>query len=171
MSTTLSTAERLARARHLAESVPDPELPPLTIGELGIVRGLSLADDGELVVTVTPTYSGCPAVEYIEARIVEVLEAEGLGPVTVTRTFTPAWSTEWMSESGRRKLADDGIAPPHQSTDGPVPVTLGTKPSTPPCPRCGSNDTELISRFGSTACKALCRCLSCHEPFDHFKPI
>ena len=179
---------RLADARRVAESVADPELPPLTIGELGIVREVRAGASGGVIVTVTPTYSGCPAAEYIEQRIAEVLDAEGFGPVEVERVFSPAWSTDWMTESGRRKLADAGIAPPIDlHAPGEVAVALPRRATphtaaprrsadaptaaTPPCPRCGSADTELISRFGSTACKALCRCRSCHEPVDYFKPI
>ncbi len=168
----------LERARFLAESVPDPELPPLTIGELGIVREVRSVDDA-ITVVVTPTYSGCPAAEFIETRIAEVLEAEGFASVEVERTFTPPWTTDWMTESGRRKLAAAGIAPPGLHSSGEqraTPVSLrrsssATSVTSPPCPRCGSDETELISSFGSTACKALCRCRACLEPFDYFKPL
>ena len=165
-------AADLARARDLAESVPDPELPPLTIGELGIIRAVELVD-GTVVVSVTPTYSGCPAVEYIEGRIRDVLEAEGMDPVRVERVFSPAWSSQWMTESGRAKLKAAGIAPPRPepaTADGAVPVELGRR-SPVPCPRCDSSDTSRISTFGSTACKALHRCNACLEPFDHFKEL
>lgn len=173
----------LERARLLVESVLDPELPPLTIGELGIVRGVDRSENGGIVVSVTPTYSGCPAVEYIEARIAEVLDAEGFTLVRVERVFTPAWSSSWMSELGRAKLTAAGIAPPRgershperQDTAQPVSITLGPRRdvavSTMICPRCDSRDTTRISAFGSTACKDLYRCNACLEPFDHFKEI
>ncbi len=161
------------RARALAEGVLDPELPPLTIGELGIIRDVAATDDGGVIVTVTPTYSGCPAAEYIERRIAEILKAEGFSPVIVNRVFSPAWTTDWISESGRQKLSDAGIAPPSRvgESASSVAVSIGARRPAPHCPRCGSTETEQVSRFGSTACKSLCRCLACGEPFDHFKPI
>lgn len=167
--------------REAVGAVTDPELPPLTLVDLGILRSV---DDvaGEVVVTVTPTYSGCPAVEYIEEEIAKVLDAAGCERFRVERSFTPAWTTDWMTDEGRRKLTELGIAPPGAAPGniappgpveaGPVPVTLGRK--TQPvvaCPRCGSVDTEVVSAFGSTACKALYRCQACSEPFDHFKAI
>ncbi|MEM9562648.1 MAG: 1,2-phenylacetyl-CoA epoxidase subunit PaaD [Actinomycetota bacterium] len=160
----------LDRYRAAVSAVCDPELPPLTLVDLGILRSVEADADGTVVITVTPTYSGCPAVEYIEGEITRVLEAVGCDRFRVVRSFSPAWSTDWMTDEGRRKLLDLGIAPPGS---GPIPITLGRR-SEPPavvCPRCGSTATEEISRFGSTACKSLYRCTACAEPFDHFKAI
>ncbi|MEL6981912.1 MAG: 1,2-phenylacetyl-CoA epoxidase subunit PaaD [Actinomycetota bacterium] len=167
----MSTAQApdVDRLRAAVEAVCDPELPPLTLVDLGILRSVGAEPDGTVVVTVTPTYSGCPAVEYIEDEIARTLEANDCDRFRVERSFTPAWTTDWITEDGRRKLIEIGIAPPGPST-GPVPVPLGRRPAIP-CPRCGSADTEEISRFGSTACKALYRCRSCTEPFDSFKAI
>lgn len=169
------------RFRAAVGAVCDPELPPLTLIDLGILRSVAVDPDGTVVVTVTPTYSGCPAVEYIEAEIARTLEAEGCERFRVERSFTPAWTTDWMTEAGRNKLAELGIAPPGRPPEGPVPVSLGRDTARTPgrrtgrdtvtCPRCGSTETVEISRFGSTACKALHRCRSCAEPFDHFKAI
>ncbi len=168
---TVSPGE-LDRLRAAVGDVCDPELPPLTLVDLGILRSVEADADGTVVVTVTPTYSGCPAVEYIEAEIARVLDAEGCARFRVERSFTPAWSTDRMTEDGRRKLLELGIAPPGA---GPVPISIGRRPAAAAaplvCPRCGSTATEEISRFGSTACKALYRCTSCAEPFDHFKAI
>ncbi len=169
--TTMPTtpAPDVQRLRTAVQAVCDPELPPLTLVDLGILRSVVADADGTVVVTVTPTYSGCPAVEYIEDEIERVLLANDCDRFRVERSFTPAWTTDWITEDGRRKLIEIGIAPPGPST-GPVPVTLGRRPAVP-CPRCGSTETEEVSRFGSTACKALHRCLACAEPFDHFKAI
>lgn len=174
----MTTIDRL---RSAVGSVCDPELPPLTLVDLGILRSVEADDDGTVVVTVTPTYSGCPAVEYIENEIARVLEDNDCARYRIVRSFTPAWSTDWMTDDGRRKLTELGIAPPGRSVDpatgdgsGPVavPVTLGRRPApVVACPRCGSTETDEVSRFGSTACKALYRCRSCAEPFDHFKTI
>ena len=153
-------------------AIPDPEIPVISLVELGVVRDVAWRDD-QLVVTLTPTYSGCPATEVIESSIVAALEAEGLGPVRVEMRRAPAWTTDWMSEKGRRRLREYGIAPP-----GPVvaaataPLRFVPRPPRPlACPRCESYDTERISAFGATACKALWRCRACREPFEHFKPI
>lgn len=149
----------------------DPELPPLTLADLGILRSVERIDD-TVVVTVTPTYSGCPAVEYIEDEIRRVLDYAGCEKTRIVRALSPAWTTDWITDEGRRKLAEAGIAPPRPVADGPVPVALGRRPAAPlACPRCGSTDTSLITPFGSTACKALHRCDHCSEPFDHFKEI
>ena len=164
---------RLAEAWRALEAVPDPEVPVLSVVELGIVRDVR-TDDGEgVVVTVTPTYSGCPAVEAIEADIVSALGRAGLGPVRVEMRRAPAWTTDWIDEAAQRKLRDYGIAPPGRVAEGrgatsPVRVV----PRAPlPCPRCDSSDTERLSPFGSTACKALWRCRACREPFEHMKPF
>ena len=163
----------IARVAALVGSICDPELPPLTLDDLGILRSVDVAD-GRLVVRVTPTYSGCPAVEYIESEVRAVLDAAGHHDAVVERSFSPAWTTDWVTPTGRRKLAEAGIAPPRPlpTGDGTVPVTIGRRVAEPiPCPRCGSLDTEQVSPFGSTACKSLNRCRTCAEPFDHFKEI
>ncbi|MDN3294120.1 1,2-phenylacetyl-CoA epoxidase subunit PaaD [Streptomyces ficellus] len=156
--------EELSR---LAGSVPDPELPVLTLEELGVLRGVHVLSSGRVEVELTPTYTGCPAIEAMSSDIERVLREHGVAEVSVVTVLSPAWSTDDISAEGRRKLAEFGIAPPRpQGGTGPVPVTLAIR-----CPRCGSTDTELLSRFSSTACKALRRCTSCREPFDHFKEL
>jgi ring-1,2-phenylacetyl-CoA epoxidase subunit PaaD len=162
-------APDIEHLRAAVEAVCDPELPPLTLVDLGILRSVEVDDDDTVVVSVTPTYSGCPAVEYIEDEIARVLRANDCDRFRVERSFSPAWTTDWITDDGRRKLIEIGIAPPGPST-GAVPVRFGRRPAIP-CPRCGSTNTEEISRFGSTACKALHRCRSCAEPFDSFKAI
>jgi ring-1,2-phenylacetyl-CoA epoxidase subunit PaaD len=144
----------------LVRSLPDPELPFLTLDDLGIVRGFS-ASGGTACVQLTPTYSGCPALDTIREDVEKVLRDNGFTDVAVETVLSPAWTTDWMSEKGKAALAEHGVAPP-----GPVLVPL-RGPLT--CPRCGSRDTEELSRFGATACKALHRCRSCREPFEHFK--
>ncbi|MDI9889062.1 phenylacetate-CoA oxygenase subunit PaaJ [Streptomyces sp. HNM0645] len=156
-----------AELRRLAGSVPDPELPVLTLAELGVLRGVQILGPGRVEVELTPTYTGCPAVEAMTADIERVLHEHGVAEVSVVKVLSPAWSTDDISADGRRKLAEFGIAPPRPTAvDGPVPLTLTVR-----CPHCGSTDTELLSRFSSTACKALRRCVSCREPFDHFKEL
>jgi ring-1,2-phenylacetyl-CoA epoxidase subunit PaaD len=163
----------------LAGSVPDPELPVLTLEELGVLRAVHLRGTDAVEVELTPTYTGCPALETMSADIERVLHEHGMREVTVRTVLSPAWSTDDISAEGRRKLQEFGIAPPRVRHDsGPVPVTLGptrtattTEPDPIHCPHCGSADTELLTRFSSTACKALRRCLSCREPFDHFKEL
>lgn len=148
-------------------AVPDPEMPPLTIADLGILRSVDDVD-GRLVVTITPTYSGCPAVEYIEQLIVDAVTETGLPAerVEVRRALSPAWTTDWITSEGREKLEMTGISPPRTLLDG-TPVRIGLIA----CPQCGSTNTTEISRFGSTACKALYRCNDCAEPFDHVKEL
>jgi ring-1,2-phenylacetyl-CoA epoxidase subunit PaaD len=149
-------------AARVAASVVDPEIRVLTIADLGVLRDVSV--DGEHVtVTITPTYSGCPAMDLIRADIRRALAAAGYSDVEVRTVLSPAWTTDWISEAGRSKLAAAGIAPPGR---GAVPLRLSVR-----CPRCGSPDTEELSRFGSTACKALWRCRACAEPFDRVKPL
>jgi ring-1,2-phenylacetyl-CoA epoxidase subunit PaaD len=158
----------LTRARALAAAVPDPEIPVLTIDDLGVLRDVTLEDDGTVVVTITPTYSGCPAMDAIRADVLTALQDGGF-QARVDLVLSPAWTTDWMSADGRRKLTEYGIAPPPTEAErrrGPVALTLGIH-----CPQCGSLDTEQLSRFGSTACKALWRCRACAEPFDHFKSL
>ncbi|WP_306184635.1 MULTISPECIES: 1,2-phenylacetyl-CoA epoxidase subunit PaaD [unclassified Streptomyces] len=198
-----------AELLRLAGSVPDPELPVLTLQELGVVRAVRLHGADAVEVELTPTYTGCPAVEAMALDIERVLREHGMREVTVRKVLSPVWSTDDITDEGRRKLREFGIAPPRvRSASGPVPVELGpthtrfrtapaakgspaapTDPAAPTaftaptastaydpadavrCPHCGSADTELLSRFSSTACKALRRCLACREPFDHFKEV
>ncbi|MFE9955953.1 1,2-phenylacetyl-CoA epoxidase subunit PaaD [Micromonospora sp. NPDC005299] len=155
--------------RAAVAAVVDPEIRVVTIDELGILR--SVDEDpgtGRVVVTITPTYTGCPAMDVIRADIRRALTTAGHPDVEVRTVYAPAWSTDWISERGRAKLAAAGIAPPAPVArgGGVVPLTLAVR-----CPRCGSPETEQVSRFGSTACKALWRCRSCSEPFDHLKAL
>lgn len=153
--------------RRLAGSVPDPELPVLTLAELGVVRGVRLLGPTSVEVDLTPTYTGCPAIEAMTSDIEQVLRAHGMAEVSVVKVLSPAWSTDDISAEGRRKLDEFGIAPPRpHAADGSVPLSLSVR-----CPHCGSTETELLSRFSSTACKALRRCVTCREPFDHFKEL
>jgi len=153
------------RAWAVAAAVPDPEVPVLTIADLGILRDVQETGD-RVAVTITPTYSGCPAVDAIRDDLVLALTEAGYADVEVRLTLSPAWSTDWMSDEGRAKLRAYGIAPPGRRAErsGPIPVQLGVA-----CPRCGSLRTREVSRFGSTSCKALYECRACLEPFDHFK--
>jgi ring-1,2-phenylacetyl-CoA epoxidase subunit PaaD len=166
-STTASTTPR-RRARDLAATVLDPELPMVTIEDLGILRDVTEDDQGRVHVTITPTYSGCPAMETIRDDLVETLTLAGYQHVDVEFVLSPAWSTDDLTETGRDRLASAGIAPPGpvRAVDGPVPIGLSVR-----CPQCGSLDTRESSRFGSTACKSLWVCRSCREPFDHFKAL
>jgi ring-1,2-phenylacetyl-CoA epoxidase subunit PaaD len=152
-------------AREAVARVVDPEIRVLTLEDLGVVRDVREAG-GRVTVTITPTYSGCPAMEVIRADIRRALAAAGYPEVEVRTVLRPAWTTDMISEAGKRKLAEAGIAPPGPSRSGPVGLSLSVR-----CPRCGDPDTEQISRFGSTACKALWRCRACGEPFDHIKPL
>ena len=148
-----------------AAEVTDPEIPVLTIEDLGILRDVRI-EDTAVIVTLTPTYSGCPAIDQMGDDVTLALTAAGYDDVRVEFSLTPAWSTDWMSEAGREKLRRYGIAPPGpRPTSGPIPLQLGVK-----CPRCSSLRTRTVSQFGSTACKALYECLACLEPFDYFKP-
>jgi ring-1,2-phenylacetyl-CoA epoxidase subunit PaaD len=160
-----------ARAWEILAGVADPEIPVVSVVDLGIVREVR-AEGAALEITVTPTYSGCPATQVIEASIRRALADAGLD-ATVRTSLAPAWTTDWMTAAGREKLARFGIAPPGaRAADAPVPVRfLRTTPATVACPQCGATDTERLSEFGSTACKALYRCRACREPFDYFKPI
>lgn len=157
----------IADVRALLEDVRDPEIPILTIADLGILRDV-FVEDGGLVVVITPTYSGCPAMNTIEQDIRSALGAAGIARVRIETRLAPAWTTDWLSAAGRRKLLEVGIAPPAEgSTDKRL---LGAAAAIA-CPQCGSRDTERVSEFGSTACKALYRCRECLEPFDYFKCI
>ncbi|MGY0068468.1 1,2-phenylacetyl-CoA epoxidase subunit PaaD [Streptomyces sp. QTS137] len=185
-----------AELLELAGSVPDPELPVLTLRELGVVRAVHARGADTVEVELTPTYTGCPAVEAMSADIERVLREHGVREVTVRRVLAPAWSTDDITDEGRRKLREFGIAPPRvrpasgavavelgptrtrtrepwaNGTPGPMTEeALGETPEPVRCPHCGCAGTELLSRFSSTACKALRRCLECREPFDHFKEL
>ena len=163
----------LAAAEAVARTVTDPELPTLTLADLGVLRDVRI-EDGTVVVEITPTYSGCPAMGVMRADLVHALHRAGFPSVDVRTVLAPAWSTDWISAEGRRKLAAGGIAPPGPAPvrrPGPVPLLLGPSPRSAACPLCGSTDTEQISEFSATACKALRRCRSCREPFEHVKEI
>ncbi|WP_123970520.1 1,2-phenylacetyl-CoA epoxidase subunit PaaD [Streptomyces sp. TLI_185] len=171
MTTTTALESELL---EIAGSVPDPELPVLTLQELGVLRAVHVRGADSVEVELTPTYTGCPAIEAMSLDIERVLHAHGIRDVTVRTVLRPAWSTDDITAEGRRKLREFGIAPPRvREASGPVSVSLGPTRTLEPvhCPHCGSTDTELLSRFSSTACKALRRCLSCREPFDHFKEL
>ena len=154
--------------RDLLQQVTDPEIPVLTLEDLGVLRDVAY-EDGRLVVTITPTYSGCPAMRVMEEDIRRVLSAHGIRNAEIRTRLAPAWTTDWISDAGRAKLRAYGIAPPPGPAPGPVSASA-LRPRVQ-CPRCGSIDTERLSEFGSTACKALYRCRSCLEPFDHFKRL
>ena len=164
------TAQSIAWS--IASEVPDPEIPVVTIEDLGILRDVTEDDRGWVHVQVTPTYSGCPAMDVIADDVVDRLTLAGYQHVDVEFVLSPAWSTDQISEAGRAKLAAYGIAPPSPTRDGvghdagPVSLALSVR-----CPQCGSPDTRESSRFGSTACKSLWVCRSCGEPFDHFKAL
>jgi ring-1,2-phenylacetyl-CoA epoxidase subunit PaaD len=167
---------------HALEAVPDPEIPVVSVVELGIVRGIEwdAADPTTLLVRVTPTYSGCPATDLIMVGIREALTALGVGRVRLEKQLSPPWTTDWITPDAKRKLRDYGIAPPTGAGPAasaaclPIDVTgispLRRRSVVVPCPRCGSRQTTLVSQFGSTACKAQYRCTDCLEPFDYFKP-
>ena len=167
MLTVTPTTHRTAY--DVAAQTPDPELPIVTIADLGILRGVETVGD-KVVVTITPTYSGCPAMREIAADIAARLDAAGFGEATVRFALSPAWTTEWITEDGRAKLAEAGIAPPAPPAVGPVPIMLG-RPRVITCPRCGSHDTVTVAAFGATACKSLHRCKSCAEPFEAVKSL
>ncbi len=162
--------------RHVADEcwsvlaeVSDPEIPVLSVLDLGMIRGVELNDQNEIVVRLTPTYSGCPATDVLMADITQAFAAKGLTPVKVVVDLSEVWTTDWMSEAGKEKLQQYGIAPPQgnsHSCGTHVALTDGIQ-----CPRCHSQHTKLLSEFSSTACKALYRCQDCLEPFDYFKCI
>ncbi len=170
----VSTMTTTLDPRSVAETVTDPELPMLTLSDLGVLRDVRVEAGGTVVVEITPTYSGCPAMGVMRADLLHALHSAGFDDVDVRTVLAPAWSTDWITPEGRRKLLEAGIAPPGAApvrAPGPVPLTLGPPPTSADCPLCGSADTEEISRFGATACKALRRCRSCREPFEHVKEI
>lgn len=171
----------LDAAWEALENVMDPEVPVLSVVDLGIIRDLALAaSSDEVVVTLTPTYSGCPAIVAIEQAVADALR-EQFSQVEVRTALSPAWTTDWMTDRGRQRLREYGIAPPGPARVAPrgshasgmrTFATIGSDLQPfPDCPRCGSQDVERISQFGSTACKSLWRCCACREPFDHFKAI
>lgn len=147
------------------EEVSDPEIPVLSVVDLGVVRDARF-EDNKLIITITPTYSGCPAMQVIEADIIRKLKDKGVDNVVVTTKLSPAWTTDWLSEKGKIKLREYGIAPPENEVDKSV---LFAKPTVVPCPKCNSRNTRMVSQFGSTACKAHYQCNECQEPFDYFK--
>jgi ring-1,2-phenylacetyl-CoA epoxidase subunit PaaD len=161
----VSAAEQI---RALVADLPDPEIPVLTLGDLGIVRGVETAADGHPVVRLTPTYSGCPAIDPIRADVEHAVRDGGFADVEVRLELAPAWTTDWMSDEGRRKLREYGIAPPepHAGASG-----CGLLSGPVACPRCGSTDTRQVSHFGATPCQAPHVCNACLEPFDRFKAI
>jgi ring-1,2-phenylacetyl-CoA epoxidase subunit PaaD len=158
-------------ARSVVAEVVDPEMPMLTLDDLGVIRGVD-ADGDRVTVTITPTYSGCPALEVMREDLRARLAAAGYARVEVRTVLSPPWSTDWISEVGRRKLAEHGVAPPGRvgpRGTGPVPLTLEAPATAVRCPCCGSPATEEFSRFGPTSCTALRRCIACSEPFEHMK--
>lgn len=161
-------------ARDIAASVMDPEMPPLTLDDLGVLREVTVSVDGSVLVTITPTYSGCPAMATMRDDIEHKLLEHGYDRVEISTRLTPAWSSDWISAEGRRKLSEAGYSvpgPAPKRTAGPVPLTLTAKPRVIDCPQCGSSNTVLTSEFGATLCKAQYRCSDCLEPFDHVKEI
>jgi ring-1,2-phenylacetyl-CoA epoxidase subunit PaaD len=160
----LEDSDLRRRAWDAAATVVDPEIPVLTIADLGVLRAVDVSD-GHVEVAITPTYSGCPAMNMIALEIELALQREGFLDAKVRTVLSPAWTTDWMSEDGRRKLREYGIAPPLPTSSRRA--LFGVQQVA--CPQCSSNDTELLSEFGSTSCKALWRCKSCREPFDYFK--
>ena len=168
-----TSATRLTRDEILAvlDTVMDPEVPVLSVRELGIVRDVSIDAGGAVVVTVTPTYSGCPAIRVIEQDIEHALHDAGIADVRIETVYSPAWTSDWIPAEARAKLKAYGIAPPSPSVTGGDLVQLLRAPRTPQCPYCDSRHTEVRSEFGSTACKSICWCRSCGQPFEEFKGI
>jgi ring-1,2-phenylacetyl-CoA epoxidase subunit PaaD len=155
-------------------SVPDPEIPVISIVDLGIVRGVEMSDAGVCTVTLTPTYSGCPATEVIAEDVRQALSSIGCTSTVIKTQLAPAWTTDWMNDETKAKLREYGIAPPHVTPLSEqrigIPAIGGRRTASIACPRCASLSTETLSQYGSTPCKAQYRCLACREPFDYFKP-
>jgi ring-1,2-phenylacetyl-CoA epoxidase subunit PaaD len=170
-------------ARHIAEQVPDPELPMLTLADLGVLRGVDMGPDGTVVASLTPTYSGCPAMAEMRSDVAARLREAGFARVEIRTVLDPPWTTDWITPAGARKLAEHGIAPPDAAPrhtpgtqvpparPGRVPLVLTGIRRAVACPRCGSPETEETSRFSATSCKALWRCRACREPFEYLKEI
>ena len=173
MTRVAAAAADEARAREVAATVTDPELPMLTLADLGVLREVSVDGDGAVDVAITPTYSGCPAMATMRDDLVHGLQDAGFAEVRVRVELHPAWSSDWITERGRAALADHGISPPGPAPrpDAPVALTLLPTRRALACPRCGSAAVALTSEFGATACKALYRCTDCREPFEHVKEI
>jgi ring-1,2-phenylacetyl-CoA epoxidase subunit PaaD len=174
MASTTPHLSAIERARAVAAAVTDPELPMLTLADLGVLRSVDHDADGTVVVTMTPTYSGCPALATMRLDLRRALAIAGFTNVDVRTALTPAWSSDWITDDGRRKLLEHGIAPPTVAavhSHGPVPLTLTPRCPVVACPLCSSTDTEQTSEFGATACKSLYRCRTCGEPFDWVKDI
>ena len=170
--TVISTSS-IAELEAAVRAVPDPELPVISIADLGILRDIRVIGE-RVVVTITPTYSGCPAMDAIRTDVTQACHDEGYDDVEVRTVLSPAWTTDWMTDEGKAALESYGVAPPGKVSTGKVffPLAMVSTSSTTEdvkCPQCGSLDTRELSRFGSTACKALWSCNSCREPFDHFK--
>jgi ring-1,2-phenylacetyl-CoA epoxidase subunit PaaD len=166
-----STRPNLDQVRAWLAEVPDPEIPAVSVTDLGIVRDVRWQDD-ELVVAITPTYSGCPATSVIALEVETALRARGIDRLRIERRLSPPWTTDWISDDGRRRLEAYGIAAPAEQASGPSPVDrFLRRPPVIACPRCGSTETKRVSEFGSTPCKAQYACKACLEPFDYFKCI
>ncbi len=153
---------------QILETVMDPEVPVLSVIDLGIVREIIINDKENIEIKITPTYSGCPATDVIKMSIRMAMIENGITNFTITEILSPAWTTEWMTESGKQKLKEYGIAPPHYNKTN-TDTLFTDEDETVQCPRCNSYNTSLVSGFGSTACKALYKCNDCKEPFDYFK--
>jgi len=162
----VSTLSHISNLTSQISSIPDPEIPVITIAELGILREVK-EEHGKIMVTITPTYSGCPAMKAIENEIAGVLRNNSIEDFEIRYTYSPAWTTDWLNDAAKEKLRVYGIAPPEKTSSDKNVLFLHQKIKS--CPRCKSTDTEMISAFGSTACKALYRCKNCGEPFDYFK--
>ncbi len=168
-SVMLSPQERVSSAWVALARVEDPEIPAINITDLGLIRFVKIKPNGKLEVGLSPTYVGCPATEVILRSVVEALEEAQVGDFEVHTVLSPAWSSDWISAEGRRKLLAYGIVPPERLVSTLRDVLRGDRPAA--CPRCHSHDTETLSEFGSTPCKALHRCRACLEPFEYFKCI
>ncbi len=166
------TAATATTAYAVAAEVRDPEMPMLTLADLGVLRDVEVEGDSVLV-TITPTYSGCPAMATMRDDVVRRLGEHGFADVSVRVSLSPAWSSDWITERGRQALRDHGISAPGAAPrhEGPVALQLAPTRRRLTCPRCSSADVELVSEFGATACKAMYRCVACLEPFDHVKEI
>ncbi|MGB0402617.1 MAG: 1,2-phenylacetyl-CoA epoxidase subunit PaaD [Salibacteraceae bacterium] len=163
------TSENTKQIWEILESIPDPEIPVISVVELGVIRKVE-ATTTKTIITITPTYSGCPAMKVFEDDIIKTIEEKGYPKVEIKTIYSPAWTTDWISEEARQKLLEYGIAPPQKGTNDKG-VLFASGPKEVACPQCKSKETELVSQFGSTACKALYKCNSCGETFDYFKCI